>query len=80
MYVREDEYYDNYFYEGDPRRCPRHGTPTSSPDGLFDAPCGKCEYEMEREFFEEMAEEEGRKPEEYVEEENKVVDPGYIPF
>jgi len=33
---------------GDPRRCPRHpDQKTSSPDGMFDAPCGKCEHEME---------------------------------
>ena len=32
---------------GDPRRCPIHGEPTSSPDGMFDAPCGKCEMEIE---------------------------------
>ncbi len=29
---------------GDPRRCPVHPEQrTSSPDGLFDAPCGRCE-------------------------------------
>lgn len=34
--------------EGDPRRCPRHPeVTTSSPDGLFDAPCGLCEAAME---------------------------------
>ncbi len=33
---------------GDPRRCPAHPeVTTSSPDGLFDAPCGKCEAEMD---------------------------------
>jgi len=32
---------------GDPRRCPRHGQVTSSPDGMFDAPCGACEAEMD---------------------------------
>lgn len=32
---------------GDPRRCQRHGTVTSSPDGMFDTPCGHCESEME---------------------------------
>ena len=31
---------------GDPRRCPTHGEATSSPDGMFDAPCGACEAEM----------------------------------
>lgn len=35
-------------YTGDPRRCPRHPhVATSSPDGMFDAPCGACEYEMD---------------------------------
>lgn len=34
--------------EGDPRRCPRHPqVPTSSADGMFDAPCGVCETEMD---------------------------------
>lgn len=33
---------------GDPRRCPRHGEVTSSPDGMFDAPCGRCEMEADR--------------------------------
>ena len=34
---------------GDPRRCPRHPhVKTSSPDGMFDAPCNECEAEMER--------------------------------
>lgn len=33
---------------GDPRRCPRHPEEqTSSRDGMFDAPCGRCEWEME---------------------------------
>lgn len=33
---------------GDPRRCPRHpDQKTSSNDGMFDAPCGKCEHEIE---------------------------------
>lgn len=32
---------------GDPRRCPHHPhVTTSSPDGLFDAPCGECEAEQ----------------------------------
>lgn len=35
---------------GDPRRCPRHQVPTSSPDGMFDAPCNLCEAEQESEF------------------------------
>lgn len=33
---------------GDCRVCPKHpGVTTSSTDGLFDAPCGACEYETE---------------------------------
>lgn len=33
---------------GDPRRCPRHPEQvTSSPDGMHDAPCDACEFEME---------------------------------
>lgn len=33
---------------GDARRCPKHpNEKTSSPDGMFDTPCGACEYEME---------------------------------
>lgn len=42
--------YDVYDYDapaGDCRRCPAHGCATSSPDGMFDAPCGACESEME---------------------------------
>lgn len=36
---------------GDPRRCPRHPSQvTSSPDGMFDAPCGACEFEMEEHY------------------------------
>lgn len=32
---------------GDARRCPRHpGVKTSSDDGMFDAPCDRCEAEM----------------------------------
>lgn len=38
----EDEYMGSF---GDPRRCPHHpGIATSSADGMFDAPCGACEY------------------------------------
>jgi len=33
---------------GDPRRCPRHThVKISSPDGLHDAPCGECEWEID---------------------------------
>ncbi len=39
---------------GDPRRCRRHPhVKTSSPDGMFDAPCEACEAEMDG--FEPMA-------------------------
>jgi hypothetical protein len=43
---------------GDPRRCPHHPhVITSSPDGMFDAPCDVCEGMMsedaERERYEE---------------------------
>lgn len=39
---------------GDPRRCPHHPhVVTSSPDGMFDAPCDECEYAMERHGEEE---------------------------
>lgn len=47
----------DYYPEGDARRCPRHPwVTTSSPDGMFDAPCGRCEYEME---VGEVADDEG---------------------
>lgn len=33
---------------GDSRRCPCHpGVKISSPDGMHDTLCGRCEYEME---------------------------------
>lgn len=32
---------------GDPRRCSKHGCVTSDPLGMHDAPCGRCEAEME---------------------------------
>ena len=36
------------FYTGDPRRCAVHpNVATSSPDGLFDAPCPECEFAMD---------------------------------
>jgi hypothetical protein len=36
---------------GDPRRCPRHpGEVTSSRDGMFDAPCGACEWAGQDEY------------------------------
>lgn len=39
---------------GDPRRCPHHPhMVTSSPDGMFDCPCGECEYEMSKAAREE---------------------------
>jgi hypothetical protein len=41
----EDEQGAEY---GDPRKCPRHPhVATSSRDGMFDAPCGVCEAEMD---------------------------------
>ena len=43
----DDTYFDfGADYQGDPRCCPRHpDQPTSSPDGMFDAPCAACEGE-----------------------------------
>lgn len=51
-YSLERELEDERAYDfgpfGDPRRCPVHpGMKTSSDDGLHDAPCLRCEYEME---------------------------------
>ena len=46
---------------GDPRKCPRHGTVTSSPDGMFDAPCGRCEAEGERWLAEELEKDRNKK-------------------
>ena len=38
---------DDDFYSGDPRRCSNHPwVRTSSNNGLHDAPCGECEFEM----------------------------------
>jgi hypothetical protein len=38
---------DDWTYSGDPRRCPAHpNVVTSSPDGMFDTPCGQCEASM----------------------------------
>jgi len=38
---------DHWYWEGDARRCPVHSNvKTSSPCGMFDAPCGQCESEM----------------------------------
>jgi len=48
---------DHWYWEGsgDARRCPIHPhVKTSSPCGMFDAPCGECEYEdYEREMIRE---------------------------
>jgi len=52
----EDEYNAQW---GDPRRCPVHGIATSSPDGMFDAPCWACEGEGQEEAH-AYAEEERR--------------------
>jgi hypothetical protein len=44
---------------GDPRRCPHHPhIATSSPNGMFDAPCGACEAEMEADSQEQAFDEE----------------------
>ena len=54
----EDEHNAQY---GDPRRCPHHPhVTTSSPDGMFDAPCGECESEMHELHCEEMEREEAQ--------------------
>ena len=38
---------DHWYWEGDARRCPAHpNIKTSSPCGMFDAPCGQCEHDM----------------------------------
>ena len=43
---------------GDPRRCPHHPhVQTSSPDGLFDAPCGYCENQDDTAYYEAHPEE-----------------------
>lgn len=40
---------------GDVRRCRKHPeVKTSSDDGMFDAPCGRCESEMEDAWQAEM--------------------------
>jgi len=45
---------DDCEYIGDPRRCPVHPhIETSSADGMFDGPCGACEFEMESEARQE---------------------------
>ena len=53
MHVHEDHMYWEGI--GDARRCPTHPwIKTSSPCGMFDAPCGQCEYEgYEREMIRE---------------------------
>lgn len=44
----EEEHADCGASLGDPRRCPVHPQcATSSPDGMFDAPCDLCEAEMD---------------------------------
>ena len=41
------------------RRCPLHGEVLTSADGIYDAPCGRCEAEMdieaEKRAYEEAA-------------------------
>jgi hypothetical protein len=60
-FLNEDEYWEAVHeeamgYQGDPRRCPRHpNVVTSSPDGMFDAPCGACEAETDEAYFERPA-------------------------
>jgi len=44
---------------GDPRRCPRHPhVKTSSDNGMFDAPCGECEADMDADYHEAVFDEE----------------------
>lgn len=44
------------FASGDARRCPVHpGEKTSSDDGMFDAPCPRCEAEVDADCAEEEA-------------------------
>ena len=46
--MTNDDFFEEQGMTGDPRRCPRHpNVPTSSADGMFDAPCGSCEADME---------------------------------
>jgi hypothetical protein len=45
--AEQEAYEDEMGAYGDPRRCPIHGEQTSSPDGMFDAPCGACEGAMD---------------------------------
>jgi hypothetical protein len=66
---------------GDPRRCPRHPNEvTSSPDGMFDAPCGACEfYGEEPESEEAPTSAELNPPEPALQFEDPDA-PGYCPF
>lgn len=54
----EAEYNAQY---GDPRRCEKHGCITSSPCGMFDAPCSECEYEAECEYIDAQLDEAGER-------------------
>lgn len=58
----EEESYETGVQLGDPRRCPIHGTVTSSPGGMFDAPCGECEFEANAWEDEESASERDTEP------------------
>lgn len=50
----EDREYELGAEIGDPRRCPRHPhVATSSPDGMFDTPCGECEFASEEAWAKE---------------------------
>jgi hypothetical protein len=40
---QDEQEYEHGARLGDPRRCPIHGTAISSPDGMFDGLCGRCE-------------------------------------
>lgn len=52
-----DEHLQDSRFLGDARRCPRHPhVKTSSDNGMFDAPCGVCEYEMDLDAENEGAE------------------------
>ena len=56
----EDEFNAQY---GDPRRCPIHlHVETSSPDGMFDAPCHECESEAWEAYCDEQTAIEGPRP------------------
>lgn len=61
-FLNEADYWDAVHeeamgYQGDARRCPVHPhVATSSPDGMFDAPCGACEAEADEAYYREVHE------------------------